>query len=548
MGGNVPSALGIGQLLLTPLAHTPDQEIVYSHLRRHTYRELKNRIHRLAQVLSSLGAIFQTRVAMLDWDSHRYLESYFAIPMMGATLVSVNVRLSPQQITHILNHSRSAVVMVNREFLPLLSQIRDQLTAVQHFILIDDELAGQSETLPAGFAGEYEAMLAMADESYDFPTVDENAIATSFYTTGTTGEPKGVAFSHRQLVLHTLAGAVELGARAVQGRFHRDDVYMPITPMFHAHAWGYPFIATLLGIKQVYPGRYQPQQLLALKQKEGVTFSHCVPTLLQLLLDAPEAATTDLSGWKMAVGGAVLTESLAQRALNRGMDVFAGYGLSETCPLLALASVDSVDLGGDDELKYRLSTGRAIPLVELRVTSEDGREAPRDGKSLGELQARAPWLTAAYVGDEASTRQLWAGGWLHTQDLAWRDRRGYIQIADRLKDVVKTGGEWVPSTLVENILARHPAVSEVAVVARPDQRWGERPVVWVTLKPGISAEPGQLMECISKAVAAGEIPPYAMPDSIEIMAQLPHTSVGKINKRAIREQLNQQLKREENHG
>jgi fatty-acyl-CoA synthase len=546
MGGMAPSALGIGQLLLTPLAHQPHQEIVYGNHYRYTYRIFKDRIGRLAQALTTLGVKPGQPVAMMDWDSHRYLESYFAVPMMGAVLVSVNVRLAPQQIIHILNHSRSTVVMVNAEFWPLIEKIQGELTERPQFLLMADE--GAAPTAAAPIAGEYESLLARAHSKYDFPALDENSVATSFYTTGTTGEPKGVTFTHRQLVLHTLAGAVELGTRAVQGRMHRDDVYMPITPMFHAHAWGYPFIATLLGLKQVYPGRYSPQQLLALKQREGVTFSHCVPTLLQMLLDAPESAAMNLADWKMAVGGAALSPALAQRALERGMDVFAGYGLSESCPLLALSSVDTADLGSERELALRITTGRAIPLVELRVTEEKGTEAPRDGKTLGEVQARAPWLTAAYVEDEALSAELWAGGWLHTGDLAWRNAAGYIQICDRLKDVVKTGGEWVPSTLVENILAQHPSVNEVAVVAKQDRQWGERPVVWVSLKAGAAASPEQLMEWVRGAVARGEIPPYAVPDWIEIVGHLPHTSVGKINKKEIREQLNWQSEQEKNHG
>lgn len=538
-----PSALGIGQLLLTPLAHTPDQQIVYGE-QRHSYRSLNRRISRLANALKKLGVKIGDRVAMMDWDSHRYLESYFAVPMMGATLVTVNVRLSPQQITQILNHSQSRVVIVHEDFLPLIHEIRKGLPQAKDFILISD-LEQKTES---GFRGEYEELLRAEPQDFNFPDLDENTIATSFYTTGTTGEPKAVAFSHRQLVLHTLAGAVELGARAVQGRLHRDDVYMPITPMFHAHAWGYPYIATMLGIKQIYPGRYEPQKLLALKQKEGVSFSHCVPTLLQMLINAHEQNPVDLSGWKMAVGGAALSPSLARQALDLGMDVFGGYGLSETCPLLSLSSVDTQDLGTKKELELRLRTGRAIPLVNLRVTEENGEECPRDGQSLGEIQARAPWLTKGYVGDESLSQNLWQDGWLHTGDLAWRDASGYIQVADRLKDVIKTGGEWVPSTLLENLLLKHDAVSEVAVVAKRDEHWGERPVAQVVLKPGATLTEVELKAILQEAVGRGEITRYALPDEIKVVNQLPHTSVGKINKRAIREELNGQLTKEEDHG
>ena len=269
----------IKQLLHAPMAHARTQEIVYRDLRRHSYTEFRGRIGRLANALKALGIAHGDTVAVMDWDSHRYLEAYFAVPMMGATLMTVNVRLSNEQIAYTLNHSAAKLVLVNAEFVPVLDAIRDQLTNAKTFVLLSDEAAVPD----ASYAGEYEGLLAKAGSDFDFPDFDENTRATVFYTTGTTGLPKGVSFSHRQLVLHTLATMGFMAASAPGQCFRRDDVYMPITPMFHVHAWGLPYVATAMGVKQVYPGRYEPKLLLKLKQAEGVTYSHCVPTILQML-------------------------------------------------------------------------------------------------------------------------------------------------------------------------------------------------------------------------------------------------------------------------
>ncbi|MBE0617763.1 MAG: AMP-binding protein, partial [Proteobacteria bacterium] len=310
----------IRHLLHAPLAHAPDQEIVYRDLRRHSYRTFRERLGRLASALAGLGVKSGQTVAVMDWDSHRYLECFFAVPMMGAVLHTVNVRLSPEQILYTINHAEDDVLLVNAEFLPLVEAIRERIERPVTFVLLND--APQAPASPVSFAGEYEALLARASADYAFPDFDENTRATTFYTTGTTGLPKGVYFSHRQLVLHTLTAAAALGSAGSQGRFHRDDVYMPITPMFHVHAWGLPYVATMLGVKQVYPGRYAPDTLLGLIQNERVTFSHCVPTILHMLLSSLALQGLDLSRWKVIIGGSALPRALAKRALDLGVDIF----------------------------------------------------------------------------------------------------------------------------------------------------------------------------------------------------------------------------------
>lgn len=524
----------IKQILLSPLARTPDQEIVYGDTHRYCYRDLARRVHQFGHALARLGVAHGATVAVMDWDSHRYLECFFAVPMYGAVLQTVNVRLSPDQILYTLNHAGATVLLVNREFLPLLAQIRSGLTSVQQIILLEDEPG----VLQADLDGEYEALLAPCPDHYEFADFDENTRATTFYTTGTTGDPKGVFFSHRQLVLHTLAVTSALALAPVQGRFHHDDVYMPITPMFHVHAWGLPYVATMAGVKQVYPGRYQPEQLLKLIEREGVTFSHCVPTIMQMLLQSPYQA--DLSRWKVIVAGSALSSALARAALARGIDIFAGYGMSETCPILSFAQVDTAELSQDEDIQLatRIKTGRPIPLVDLRTVDAGMNSLPRDGVTAGEVIVRAPWLTQGYLHNPQASDQLWEGGWLHTQDIGHIDARGYLRITDRMKDVIKTGGEWVSSIALEELISRHPAVNESAVIGVADEKWGERPLALVVLKEGFAGQvrAEDIQAHLLNFVEQGHLSKFGVPEQIRFVEQLPRTSVGKLNKRAMREQ------------
>jgi fatty-acyl-CoA synthase len=526
----------IKQLLHTPLATAPEQEITYQGKLRYTYRTLYERLGRLANALSGLGLEAGQTVAMMDWDSHRYLECFFAVPMMGAVLQTVNVRLSAEQILYTLNHARADVLLINREFLPLLAPIAARLETVRHFVLIDDEQTPLEASLR--FAGEYEALLAASAAAFDFPDFDENAQATVFYTTGTTGQPKGVYFSHRQLVLHTLGVATCVGSAPTHGRLHRDDVYMPITPMFHVHAWGFPYVATLLGLKQVYPGRYLPATLLQLIRDEQVSFSHCVPSIMQMLLSHPGSDAIDLSRWKVLVGGSAMSPALARASLKRGIDVLTGYGMSETCPVLTIAHLESEDLlaGPEQQAVLRCKTGRPLPLVDLRVVSENMAELAHDGETTGEVVARAPWLTQGYLEAPAASEDLWGGGYLHTQDIGHIDARGYLKITDRIKDVIKTAGEWTSSLQLEDVVAQHEAVQEVAVIGLPDEKWGERPLALVVLKPEFE---GQISEHVMRNFAAHlvestGISRHGVLLQVRFVKALSKTSVGKINKREMR--------------
>jgi fatty-acyl-CoA synthase len=529
----------IKQLLHTSPALHADQEIVYRDSHRYRYRDFRARLDRLANALSVLGAEPGSVVAVMDWDSHRYLECYFAVPMMGAVLMSVNVRLSPDQIAYCLDHAEAELLLIHHEFLPILEQIRGKLTRLKAVVLLAD---GAEVPFPAGLAGEYEALLAAAGPSFDFPDFDENARATTFYTTGTTGNPKAVAFSHRQLVLHTLAVGLAFGSASAAEHFGQDDVYMPLTPMFHVHAWGFPYIATLLGVKQVYPGRYLPDLILKLVATEGVTYSHCVPAIMQMLLACPAAATTDLGRWKVVIGGSALPLGLARQMIERGIEVWAGYGMSETCPVVTLAQAKpGMPTEGEAALVRKCRTGKPIPLVDLRVVDPEMRDVPADGKSVGEVVLRTPWLTQGYVGNPEASAELWRGGYLHTQDVGFRDADGYLQVTDRLKDVIKTGGEWVSSLHLESLVSQHPAVAEVAVIGVPDARWGERPLVLVVPRQGREAEASEvaIRRHLELQAEAGHLARYAVPDRVQIVAAIDKTSVGKIDKKLLRQKYGQ---------
>lgn len=511
----------IRHLLHVPLQQTRDTEIVYADRRRYDYAQFGERLARLANALGAFGIRPGDTVAVMDWDSHRYLECFFAVPMTGAVLHTINIRLSPGQILYTINHARDDLIFVHADFMPVIDEIRSGFDRDIRIVPLAD----------------YEAALADADPDYTFPDFDECTRATTFYTTGTTGLPKGVYFTHRQLVLHTLGFMAGVNAIGGHGRFHRDDVYMPLTPMFHVHAWGAPYVATMLGTKQVYPGRYEPAALLRLIAAEGVTLSHCVPTILQMLLSHPDAQTTDLSRWKVIIGGSALPPGLARRALDLGIDIYAAYGMSETCPLLTAATLTDAMLARDDDeqLRLRCKTGRPVPLVDLRVVDPAGNEMPRDGRATGEVCVRAPWLTPGYLGETERSEELWSDGYLHTGDIGHIDAEGFLQITDRIKDVIKSGGEWISSLELEGLISQHDSVDRVAVIGIPDATWGERPLALIVPVDAARTDADAIRAHIRGYVDRGILSRWAMPERIEFIDAIPLTSVGKIDKKKLRE-------------
>jgi fatty-acyl-CoA synthase len=321
-------------------------------------------------------------------------------------------------------------------------------------------------------------------------------------------------------------------------RFHRDDVYMPLTPMFHVHGWGIPYIATAMGVKQVYPGRYEAETLLKLIEREGVTFSHCVPTILHMLLGHPAAEKMDLSNWTVILGGAPNPPGLTKRALELGIDVFSTYGLSETGPILAAAQLEAerLALPLERQIEYRCKTGRPIPLVDIRVVDESGQEIPHDGKATGEIVVRAPWLTMGYHRQPELSDDLWRDGYLHTGDIATVDEDGFLKITDRLKDVIKSGGEWISSIELERLVSQLDGVGEVAAIGVPHEKWGERPLVLVvpTTVGANELQPDTVIAYLSGCADRGEISKWAVPDAVLLVEAIAKTSVGKIDKKALR--------------
>jgi fatty-acyl-CoA synthase len=541
-------ATPVAQLLIRDLlsrarAWAPEQTITYRDLREHDYTEFFARIDRAAAMLVRLGVRPGDRVGVMDWDSHRYLELFFAVPMLGAVLHTVNVRLTPEQMGWTIRHAEDAVLLFHPDFQPVAEGLAATLPSVRTWVSLSDEGAAPDSSLP--LAGDYEPLLAAAADDvadgFDWPDLDENTVATLFYTTGTTGDPKGVFFTHRQIVLHTLATCVGFAAHHQPVGIDAGDVYLPLTPMFHVHAWGIPYLATMLGLKQVYPGRYEPDRLARLIKEHAVTFSHCVPTLVQMLLNHPAAEGLNYDGLKLVIGGAPLPKGLAEAAQGRGIRIMGGYGMSETCPVVAAPHWKPTHAESDaaTQLDVLCRTGFAFPLVQARIWGSHDALLPLGSQETGELVLRCPWLTEGYYRDEQRSRELWHGGWLHTGYIAFIDAEGYIRITDRLKDVIKVGGEWISSQELESALSQHEGVREVAVVASRDKKWDEHPCALVVLREGFagSLTPRELGRFLHRFIDDGSIHKRAILTEIRFVDALPRTSVGKIDKKEIRRQL-----------
>ncbi|HPA14918.1 MAG TPA: fatty acid--CoA ligase [Desulfobacterales bacterium] len=528
----------IKNLLRPPLIYSPHQEIIYRNRMRYDYLTFEKRVARLANSLKKLDVRKGDTVAVMDWDSHRFLECFFAIPMTGAVLHTINVRFSPEEIIYTINHAEDDVIIVNADFLPKLEAVKNQFTTVKKIILINETGALPETSLKMD--GEYEDLLAESQIEYDFPDFNENTIATIFYTAGTTGWPKGVYFSHRQIVLHTYGLMSGLCAYKSQVSLDSGDVYMPLTPMFRIHSWGLPYLCTLLGTKQVYPGHAEPETILKLIEKEGVTFSHCVSTVMHMLMQCPVVKDMDLSRLKIMIAGSSLPKDLCKEAMDLGINLFSSYGMSETCPLLTVANLKPhmLDWDLDKQVEIRSCAGLPVPLVQLEVIDWEGMPVPHDGKSTGEIVARTPWLTQGYIKDPEGSEMLWKNGWLHTGDIGNIDPEGYLQVTDRLKDIIKTGGEWISVLKLEEIIIRHEAVMDAAVVGVPDKKWGERPLVLLVLKDEYKGkvEEKDFKDFYKKFADAGILPRYGIPDRVVIVDHIAKSRVGKIDKKIIREQ------------
>ena len=485
---------------------------------RYTYGEMARRAKQLAVALGQLGLERGDRVATLCWNHYQHLEAYFGIPCGGFVLHTINLRLHPNDVSYIANHAGDRALIVDRSLLPLYEAVRAG-TKFEHVFVVEDS---------------YEELLGSADpDDWRDPELDEREAAAMCYTSGTTGRPKGVLYSHRSTVLHAL-GVASLAPLGLA--FNEQDAIMPVVPMFHANAWGYPYLGALLGTRLVFTGPYlDPQSLLEDLVTQGVTWAVGVPTLwlgmLRLLDEGP--GRWDLSRLRaLFVGGAATPRAMIVAYKERhGLDVVQGWGMTETSPVAS-----SVDLIGDlrhadagTQYDFAATVGLPLPLVEVRVRLGD-EEVPWDGSTMGELEVRGPWVASSYYEAPEQADRWTEDGWFRTGDIVSVHPRGYIQIKDRSKDVIKSGGEWISSVDLENALMGHPAVAEAAVIAVADERWQERPLAAVVLKPGASATADELREFLAPHFAK-----WWLPDRFEFIAEIPKTAVGKFSKTALRE-------------
>jgi fatty-acyl-CoA synthase len=524
----------------------PDAEVVTltapGTVRRATFGEISGRVDRLARVLGKLGVQQGDRVGTFAWNNQRHFELYMAVPCVGAVLHTLNVRLFEEQLTYIVNHADDKVIFVDDSLVPLLEKLAPGFPNVQHYVLMGDPARptrasdSTQRTSPAGTslpnALSYEELLEEAGDSaqpFDYPEIDERSAAALCYTSGTTGNPKGVLYSHRSISLHSTATLMKdaLGLSSV-------DKVLAVVPMFHANAWGLPHGAALAGADLILPDRFLGAEPLAqLIAAERPTLMGCVPTIFaDMLRYADEHPEVDLRSLQNAAcGGSAVPKQLMKDFEERhGVRIFQAWGMTETSPV---ATYSRPDESSDHDDKYwdgRAKQGKPLPWVELRLVGDDGEQVEWDGESTGEIEVRGPWIAARYFHEDDPEK--FDAGWLRTGDIAALDRQGSVQITDRSKDVIKSGGEWISSVELENEVMAHPDVIEAAVIAKPDERWAERPLCCVVLREGASTSAEDLLEHLR-----GRVAKWWLPDEFAFVEEVPKTSVGKFDKKVLRGRL-----------
>lgn len=489
-----------------------------------TYGEVGQRVDRLCAALQSLGIGAGDRVATFMWNSSQHLEIYMGVPCMGAVLHTLNVRLFAEQLAYIANHAQDQIVFVDDSLVPVLEKVAPEFESVRHYVVVGD---GDAGSLPNVLR--YEDLIASAAPDFDYPDVDERAAAGLCYTSGTTGHPKGVLYSHRSNVLHSMATCM-----ADTLAINWSDRVLSVVPMFHANAWGLPYACAMSGADMIMPARFlQGEPLAKLIEQQRVTLAAGVPTVWLDLLRYVDEQRADLSSLRMIVcGGAAMPEALARAFHERhNVEMVQAWGMTEMSPIGSVAKPPQSVVGTEEEWSYRTATGRIVPLVEARLTDDDGKEVPRDGSATGEVEVRGPWIASDYYEDPSGADKF-RDGWLRTGDIATIDGQGFMRISDRSKDVIKSGGEWISSVELENHLMAHPDVVEAAVIATPDEKWSERPLACVVIRSEATVTSDELREHLAPRVAK-----WWMPDDFAFIEAVPKTSVGKFDKKALREAL-----------
>ncbi len=494
---------------------------------RYTYADFVSRSKRLAVALGDLGLQKGDRVATLGWNTYQHLECYFGVPSAGLVLHTLNPRLSAEDLAYIMDHAGDKVLMVDETLLPVFESVKDRVSLDRVYVFTYDGSAPQD-------LESYEDLVAGGDDSaFEYPELDEDDAAAMCYTSGTTGRPKGALYSHRSICLHSFALATADGLGVSEA-----DSVLPVVPMFHVNAWGMPFVATMVGSKQVMPGPHlDPESLLEDFETENVTFTAGVPTVFLAVLQTLDAepGAYDLSRIRaLAVGGSAAPESMIRGFDERhGLKVVHAWGMTETDPVATVSHINSglEDASEDEKFRYRAKQGTPLPFIEVRARGEDGL-IPWDGQTMGELEVRGPWVASRYYEAPEGDDKFTSDGWFRTGDVVSIDPMGYVEIRDRDKDLVKSGGEWISSVDLENVLMGHSAVAEAAVIAVPDPRWQERPLGVIVLKEGQSAEPEELKQHL----ADNGFAKWQLPDNIEFVSEIPRTATGKFLKMRLREQ------------